>query len=483
MVRWIAGTLELSSKVRYGLTSRGVPLFRFIPYSKHIGPFAVGCQTKNIFYNVHAVVEPVESTDINSKSLPRANLIQMFGPITSESEKQVLLYTYAYNNTKELRKFEPAELPSPNLSLYSELAPESYTFHIDPPNCKDVDDAITLLKLSDTSYRVWIHIADVSAWIPEGSTPDMDAYLRSTSFYTPDGFPISPMLHTVLSEKKASLYPDSDKKPALSLSFTWVRGEGIFDLSWHLCLIQCANSFTYEDALDEFDELGDICSCLGANPSDPHTWIQSLMILYNSHAGKLLKEKSCGILRKQNGSVHEKVSQLMPFVNEYPELEVLCYESAYYCLATNSDTLHMSLKTNSYAYASSPLRRYVDLINQRLLKSILFGIPTNTSVSESMIMYLNQREKQAKAFQRDLFFGTSIATHCDSSVKGIVISPLNPHSKYRVYVPSWKRIIKVCCLNEPPLVGSHVSITWYHDPSQANWKEKIIFSAAITPSS
>jgi hypothetical protein len=477
MVRWIAGTLELSSKVRYGLTSRGVPLFRFVPYSKHLGPFAVGCQMKSIFYNVHAVVEPVESNDTASHSLPRANLIQMFGPITSESEKQVLLYTYAFNNTKELRKYDPVEFPPPDLSTYTEMPPNSFTFHVDPDNCKDVDDAVTLLKLSDSSYRVWIHIADVAAWIPEGSTPDTDAYLRATSFYTPNGHAISPMFHTSISETKASLYPDTKKKPALSLSFTWVRGQGLFDFSWHLSAIQCKGSYTYDQALEDLDELNDICMDLGANPADSHTWIQSLMILYNTHAGKILKEHSTGILRRQNGSIQEKVAQLHPFIGEYPELELLCYESAEYCLASDSNTHHVSLQTHSYAYASSPIRRYVDLVNQRILKKILFGISTQSNPDSSMISYLNQREKQAKAFQRDLFFGTSISLLSDTSVKGVVISPLKPNSKYRVYVPIWKRIIKVCCLNEPPPVGSQVSITWYHDRSQVNWKERIVFSS------
>lgn len=38
MTTWLGGILELTSKVRYGLTSRGAPLYRFIPYDKRYSP-------------------------------------------------------------------------------------------------------------------------------------------------------------------------------------------------------------------------------------------------------------------------------------------------------------------------------------------------------------------------------------------------------------------------------------------------------------
>ena len=475
MIRWIAGTLELSSKVRYGLTSRGVPLYRFIPYDRSLGPFAVGCQKRDIFYNVHAIVQP-ELNDPPTNTLPKANLIQLFGPVTAETEKQVLLYTYAYNNTKELRKYDPYDVKIPSLESYSKMDSNAFTFHIDPFGCRDVDDAITLLKLSDTSYRVWIHIADVSSWIPEDSPIDSYANLRSTSFYTPLGEAISPMLHTTLSEDKASLLPSTSGKPALSLGFTWVRGQGFFDYTWDLCSVSTTRSYTYEEASESLEELNDICTDLGAIPGDSHSWIQTLMILYNTKAGGLLKEYNMGILRKQNGKAKEKYEQLKPFLQEYPDLEVLCYESAEYCLSSDPNSYHESLNTSTYAYASSPLRRYVDLVNQRCLKQILFGIPVKIPPTSTLVDYMNKRQKQAKAFQRDLFFSTSLTLLSNTSVKGVVVSSLDSHSKYRVYVPVWKRIVKVYCLNEPPQVGSEVCLTWFDDKTQPNWKSRIVFS-------
>jgi hypothetical protein len=88
---------------------------------------------------------------------------------------------------------------------------------------------------------------------------------------------------------------------------------------------------------------------------------------------------------------------------------------------------------------------------------------------------MNKREKQAKAFQRDLFFSTSLSNIHETSVKGCVISGLDAKSKYRIYVPIWKRIIKVVCLAEPPAIGSSVHITWFDDRTQINWKQRIVF--------
>lgn len=477
MTRWIAGTLQLASKVRYGLTSRGVPLFRFIPYDSSIGPFAVGCQTRDLFYNIHAIVEPSEKEDSQksaSSLLPKANLVQTFGPCSIESEKQILLFTYAYNNCKEFRKYLPPQtLTTPDLSKYSTMPKDSYTFHIDPQGCKDVDDALTILPLSTDSYKVWIHITDVASWIPETSTFDKDAYLRSTSFYTPLGVCSAPMLAPYISENYASLLPSKDLKPAVSLSFIWKRGSGISDLNWSLSAIQCTASFTYDDT-ESFPVLEDICITLGATPGDSHTWIQSLMVLYNSYAGRILKDANLGILRKQSSSSKDKYLELVPFIQVHPELELLAHESAEFCLASESDTLHSALKTDAYAYCSSPLRRYVDLINQRILKHLLFNITTDYFGDSTLVSYLNLRQKQAKAYQRDYFFATSLAL-INSDVEGLVISGLDSKSKYRVYVPSWKRFIKVICLTEPPLIGSKVSITWYHDTSQIQWKNKIVF--------
>ena len=474
---WIAGTLELASKVRYGLTSRGVPMFRFQPYDKTLPPMVVGCSARNLMYHVQAIVEPIATT--GSQTLARGNLVQ-----SGVTEKEVLLTTYAYDSQKELRKeFAGYEVKTPFTQTESRIhVVDGFTFHIDPPNCMDVDDAFTVHCLGNSEAVVWIHIADVDAWVPADSPLDLNAIAKAISFYTPNGEAIAPMLPCALSEGAASLL-SSDKyyRPAVSLRLVW-NGSEILDRSWFLTMVKTQKRFTYETAQEdtskEMQVLFAIAKHLGSLEYDSHEVVAKLMILYNTEVGKLLKEAGLGLLRRHPPLKQEKLSALQEFVKTYPGLQNLVFEAAEYCLPFDSNTFHAGLQKDAYAYASSPLRRYADLVNQRALKSILTK-KEHKPVEVSLLIQLNRREKQAKAFQRDWFFSSALlnSTSTPPFTKGLVIAERNEKGKVDVYVDAWRRTIKVSELEPMLKCGNHVVISWYEDRTQPRWKERIVFSA------
>ena len=80
---------------------------------------------------------------------------------------------------------------------------ELTTFTIDPASARDFDDAISAESLSDGGTRVWVHIADVSAYVPEDSPVDVEARRRATSVYVPGA--VEPMLPEALSNDACSL--------------------------------------------------------------------------------------------------------------------------------------------------------------------------------------------------------------------------------------------------------------------------------------
>lgn len=80
---------------------------------------------------------------------------------------------------------------------------------IDGANARDFDDAVYAEKLHTGDYRLWISIADVSAFIAEHSFCDRAAYDRSTSTYFP-GYAL-PMLPEKLSNDLCSLVPAQDR--------------------------------------------------------------------------------------------------------------------------------------------------------------------------------------------------------------------------------------------------------------------------------
>jgi len=83
------------------------------------------------------------------------------------------------------------------------------TFTVDPVSARDFDDAISASDEADGTRRVWVHIADVSAYVRPGSLLDREAYRRATSVYVPSA--VEPMLPQALSNNACSLVPGQDR--------------------------------------------------------------------------------------------------------------------------------------------------------------------------------------------------------------------------------------------------------------------------------
>ena len=86
---------------------------------------------------------------------------------------------------------------------------ELFAFTIDPDEAKDFDDALSFRREGD-GIRAWVHIADVSAFVPAGSPLDRDAAERAFSSYVPGR--VEPMLPEQLSADLCSLRPHQDRR-------------------------------------------------------------------------------------------------------------------------------------------------------------------------------------------------------------------------------------------------------------------------------
>src|SRR5436853_3909909 len=95
--------------------------------------------------------------------------------------------------------FEPFDAPEPSFEGRVDLRDE-LAFTIDPETAKDFDDALTLKE-----DRAYVHIADVSYFVPAGTPLDRGAAGRAFSTYVPGG--VAPMLPPDLSEDLCSLRP------------------------------------------------------------------------------------------------------------------------------------------------------------------------------------------------------------------------------------------------------------------------------------
>ena len=467
----IVGVLELASKYKYGLTSRGAPLYLFKPYDHEQPDYVVGCSHRDTSTNQIAIIE---SSHHETGQKPRGLLNRLIGPVGNfHAEKEALLLHY---NPSKDRRQDP--IPSP-LTRYDdgrvEISAETgwTVFHVDPAGCRDVDDA---LAFHPETGRWAITIADVAAAVPEGCEVDCTAALLGTSFYDLEGRVLTPMLPPAISEGSSSLLPGSRKR---GLTLFMEMDEPYFATSW----ITVGKTYTYESVVGTL-----IASKLEAAfgpgvASDPHKWIETAMIFYNAAAAQLLlspeNRSRQGLLRVQANRPEMESS--------CSELAHLLREAASYEPVTTTLSFkgHASLGLSAYCHASSPLRRYADLVTQRAIHAILTPASTVSfadvlpikikSTHLDIATHLNERTKAARRFGRDLTFLTHVTPGKVHEINVVVVDP----AEKTAFVPLWSRIIRLRHDLDPAdaIIGKEIRIQIYCDSTQRNWKQRVLTAA------
>lgn len=121
---------------------------------------------------------------------------------------------------------------------------------IDPADAKDHDDALSIRRTDEGLWQVGIHIADVGAYVPEGSAIDVEALRRGTSVYLVDR--VIPMLPDPLSADLCSLRPGVDRL-ALSLLVTLDDDAGVRGHELVRSVIRSRHRLSYDDAQAAID--------------------------------------------------------------------------------------------------------------------------------------------------------------------------------------------------------------------------------------
>lgn len=273
-------------------------------------------------------------------------------------------------------------------------------FTIDDVSTRDMDDAISFEKNVDASaFILGIHITDVSSTISSTSKLDAEAKRRATSIYIP--------------EKTIHMFPERISEEALSLKVEEIRpsvtlwcevslqGE-IINTRFELTRIKSHRKYSYDevdDLLNKNDETFQLINRIvkafeqkrfqnGAirvdkrdamafpkdgkvelieidEKSPARALVGELMILYNQKFAEFASQNRIPIPYR----TQEKPDNASaPDVPPGPAYDQIIRGRLKRSLVKLSPSLHATLGLQFYTQATSPIRRYLDLVAQRQLR-------------------------------------------------------------------------------------------------------------------
>ncbi len=282
---------------------------------------------------------------------------------------------------------------------FAELAPppsppalpagDAPAFSIDDAATTEIDDAFSVIFRPDGGARVGIHIAAPALGIAPGSELDRVAATRLSTVYMP-GDKI-----TMLPEDLIAQYTLAENRdcPTLSLYVEVAPDHAILGLTTQADVVRIAANLRHETIEPLFNEasIGD------GGPDYPFRreleWLFGFARALEAARGKAdqaqrndyvfkVADGRVEILTRVRGNPIDKlVSELMILANsrwgemlaERGVAGVYRAQTAGKVRMTLKPAPHEGLGVSHYAWSTSPLRRYVDLLNQRQILAVARG--------------------------------------------------------------------------------------------------------------
>ena len=144
---------------------------------------------------------------------------------------------------KEAQEKKPADVPRTDLT-------QTPLITIDPHDARDHDDAVYAEALEGGGWRVIVAIADVSAYVTEGSALDKEAEKRGNSTYFPDR--VVPMLPFELSADACSL-KEGELRPCLAVEMIFSKDGRKQRHKFMRANMRSAAKLAYEEAQASID--------------------------------------------------------------------------------------------------------------------------------------------------------------------------------------------------------------------------------------
>ncbi len=311
-----------------------------------------------------------------------------------------------------------------------EVTPNNRIITIDSEKTLDMDDAISIDK-KDGVYKLNVYISDVASAIKEGTYLDVEAKRRYSTIYLSDN--IIPMLPFELSNNILSLNSNSYKNVIVYEMYIDEKGKILkSDIIKRQVLI--SNKLSYNDVnniivtgkynnkdientilylselatilknnntkKDGYREIEDLFNVISGIPkqegnnkekSMAEVIVEEIMILTNMVTALTFSEKSLPFIYRVHPNIkdtkdYESLKTLQDIVNnkyyqsntnnylKMIETLIKSYPKAYY---STENIGHFGIDVDYYSHSTSPIRRYSDLLIQRLIHDFILDTPTD----------------------------------------------------------------------------------------------------------
>ncbi|MDE2802126.1 MAG: ribonuclease catalytic domain-containing protein, partial [Chloroflexota bacterium] len=343
-------------------------------------------------------------------------------------------------SAEQLAAAESGELAAADVDAGRRDLTELEVFTIDEATTVDIDDGLSVLATED-GYEVGVHIVDAAALVAVDGALDDAARARMTSLYLPEG--TLPMLPRSLSEERGSLVAGVERR-AVSLLTQWNREHEL--LGWELCrsTVRSRRRWTYSetdaalvspegdgqlrtlraiaDTLHEqrmsagalemdrpevkvsVDAERNVSVSVTPVPTPARRMVAEFMVLANRLMGERLRDSGvAAIYRTQDAvSLEDVPDTSVEAVRQYHILRQIRPARL-----TTSAGAHALIGVEPYVQATSPLRRYLDMVVQRQLASALSGseapysegdLKTLIGEADATLRDLNRAEDERKRY-------------------------------------------------------------------------------------
>lgn len=324
-------------------------------------------------------------------------------------------------------------------------------FTVDDESTRDIDDGVHVRVLSGGRVEVGVHIADPAATVPFDSPLELEARRRGTSLYLPAVN--IPMFPAVLSEGAMSLV-EGEVRPALSFVAEFGADGTIAETQIHLAWIKSVARLSYVEAdaalASGVGEFGEELSLLerlmtqhgrarlasgavalrfpevkihvrgtvedghvrGLTSIEPERivqtasrrLIQELMILVGRVAGAYCEAHKVPVAFRVQPAPSDPDDRVALAGKEHELIDAWRLRrkmprSEFRTTAAG----HFALGLDAYVQATSPIRRYGDLLCHRQLRAVLAGepCPFGEQTQLEVIAGIELSTRSAKGVERD----------------------------------------------------------------------------------